>query len=87
MHKRISLFLTILLLLSTMAVSFHYHADGADHSDCSICLAHHQQADSNYIFSSPEILREFTETLFERTSPAVIAKSCFTPANSRAPPV
>jgi hypothetical protein len=87
MHKRISLFLTILLVLSTLAGSFHYHADGTDHPGCSICLAHHQQADSSYIFSSPKILREFTETLFERTAPAAIAKSCFTPANSRAPPV
>ena len=86
MHKRISLFLTILLLLSTLAGSFHYHADGADHPDCSICLAQHQQADSSYIFSSPEILREFTETLFARTAPVVIAKFCYTPANNRAPP-
>jgi hypothetical protein len=87
MQKRISLFLSILLLFSTLVVSFHYHADGADHPDCSICLAHNQQADSSYILPFPEIQREFTETLLPQPVPAIIAKSCFTPANNRAPPV
>jgi len=86
MHKRISLFLTILLVLSTLAGSFHYHADGADHPDCSVCLAYHQQADSNYVVPLPDIQRAFTGTLLPQPVPAIIAKSCFTPANGRAPP-
>lgn len=86
MHKRISLILTTLLFFSVLAGSFHFHADGADHPDCSICLAHHQQADSNHVFPIADIQREFTETLLPQPVPAIIAKTCFTPANSRAPP-
>jgi hypothetical protein len=86
MIKRLSLLIVILLLCTAVAESFHYHADGADHSDCSICAAAHLNSDT--VLSSPVVAvqRQFTRTVYQFPTSTVVAKNCFSPANSRAPP-
>ncbi len=86
MFKRLSLFFVSLLLLFTLVEAFHHHDDGADHPDCSICVATHQQAETGYTPPALEIHRNFTETAYLRPVSAVIPHTFFTPANNRAPP-
>jgi hypothetical protein len=86
MHKRLSLFLVILLLLSTLVEAFHYHDDGDDHPECSICAATHQQSDTGFTPPVCEIQRHVTETVYVQPVLAVASKTIFTPANNRAPP-
>ena len=86
MLKRLSLFFAILLLLSTLVEASHYHDDGEDHPQCSICAAIHQQAATGFTAHVHEVLREYVDAPYLRPVPAVVAKTFFTPFNSRAPP-
>jgi hypothetical protein len=86
MIKRLSLLIVILLLCTAVVESFHYHDDGANHSDCSICVASHLNSDT--VLSSPvvPVLRSITRTVYLLPTVTVVTKVCFSPANSRAPP-
>ena len=86
MIKRLSLLIVILLLCTAVVESFHHHDDGADHSDCSICVASHLTSDT--VLSSPAaaVQRHETRTVYLLPTVTVVAKTCFSPANSRAPP-
>jgi hypothetical protein len=86
MIKRLSLLILILLFCTAVVESFHYHTDGADHSDCSICIASHFVSDT--VLCSPTItgLRDITRTIYLLPTVTVVTKLSFSPANSRAPP-
>lgn len=86
MFKRLSLFFIFLLLLSTLVESFHYHDDGEDHPECSICVATHQQSDEGYTAPACLLPCSVAETVHVRPVTAVVGKCCFSPANNRAPP-
>jgi len=86
MYRRLSAIFVCLLLLSTLVGAFHHHDDGADHPDCTVCVAHHQQSDSGHNSPACEIHRPLTETAYSRPVLAVVAQTFFTPANNRAPP-
>jgi hypothetical protein len=86
MYKRASLIFLILLLLTTLVESLHYHDDGADHPECSICVATHQQADTGYTAPVYEILNQSAETLYPRPVLPVVANTLFSSFNNRAPP-
>lgn len=86
MLKRLSLFFTILLLLSALVEAYHYHDDGEDHPQCSICAAIHQQAATGFAVQFHEVLREYVDAPYPRPVLAIVAKTFFTPFNSRAPP-
>ncbi len=86
MSKRLSLLFITLLLLSSLVEAFHYHDDGADHPECSICVATHQQADSGYTSPTCAIQRQLAETTYPEPVLAAVTKTFFTPANNRAPP-
>lgn len=87
MLKRLSLLITLLFLLASLVEAFHYHDDGADHPQCSICVALHQSAESALTGVVYHVVRNFVETPYPRPVPLHIAKTFFTPVNSRAPPV
>jgi hypothetical protein len=87
MLKRLSLLLTILLLLASLVEAFHYHDDGADHPQCSICAAHHQKAEFGLTGVLYHVVRDFVETPYLRPVPSLVTKVFFAPFNSRAPPV
>lgn len=86
MFKRLSLFFTILLLLTTLVVTFHHHDDGADHPECSICFATHQQADAGHIAPAYIIISPLGETFYPWPVPAIVAETIISPFNNRAPP-
>lgn len=86
MQKRLSTFFICLLLLSALASAFHHHDDGADHPECSICLAGHQQSDAGYPAPGWVIQSQPVEIIHARPVSASPAKTFRTPANNRAPP-
>lgn len=88
MRKTLSSFLICLLLLTSLETVFHHHEDGADHPDCSICLALHHQADATHVFPTHHfLLRTVVATVYTQPVVTVVDKQFFTPANNRAPPV
>jgi hypothetical protein len=86
MLRRLSFYFVCLLLLSTLVTAFHHHDDGADHPDCPVCVAHHQQSDAGQTFPAGEVQRHVAETAYIGPESAVIPQTFFTPANNRAPP-
>lgn len=87
MVRRLSLFFTIVLLLSHLVEAFHYHDDGADHPDCSICATINQQADSAYNLPVYQILPQAVKTPYpQQPVLPTVAKSIYSPFNNRAPP-
>jgi hypothetical protein len=87
MLRRLSFYFVCLLLLSTLVTAFHHHDDGADHADCPVCVAHHQQSDTGRTLPVISTEQNMTETAYLRPSHAVITQTVFSPANNRAPPV
>lgn len=86
MIKRLSFLCICLMLLSILATSYHHHDDGADHPECSICLACHQQSDSSYGISRHEVVRPLIPIVYAAPVLAVVTDSSLTPGNGRAPP-
>jgi hypothetical protein len=86
MRKGLSVFFVCLFLLSFLGEALHHHDDGADHPDCSICVATHLKSDTGITFSPFEIYREFTETVDTLPILPVASKTLFTPSLGRAPP-
>jgi hypothetical protein len=87
MLKRLSFICVCLLFVSVVVTSFHHHDDGADHPECSICLATHQSSDSSYSIARHEIVRPLIATVYIGPVLALVTKTVVTPANDRAPPV
>lgn len=86
MVKRLSIVIVAIFLLATLVEAFHHHDDGADHPECPICLAHHQQSDSGVTAPPSPLPRELTALTFDRPVPVAVTRDFFTPANNRAPP-
>jgi hypothetical protein len=86
MCRRLSFLFIILLLLATLAEAFHFHEDGADHPDCSVCAATHHQSDSAYTSPAGEIQRHIAETVYVQPAPTIVVRTFFSLANNRAPP-
>jgi hypothetical protein len=86
MTKRLTLLLISLLLLTALGEAFHFHADGVDHPECSICAAAHQQADAGFTPAPAVIRRPCTDTAYVRPVLTAAAKTFHNPANDRAPP-
>ncbi len=88
MLRRLSFLFAFILLLSFLGEAFHRHDDGADHPDCSVCMAAvHHNADGGLSFVPLEIPGELTGTLHCPPIITIICESLFTPSRSRAPPV
>jgi hypothetical protein len=83
----VSLVLAVLLFSATLVESLHFHDDGADHSDCPVCVAalHH----SAHTAQAPLVLLALPEpspTQFpEFILKTAAVRSCYAPGN-RAPP-
>ena len=86
MIKCLSHLIVILLLCTAVVESFHYHDDGANHSDCSICVASHLTSDT--VLTSPVVaaLQDVTLTVYLLPAVTVVTKIAYSPANNRAPP-
>ena len=86
MTRRLSLFIVILFLLTSVVGAFHHHDDATAHHDCSICVTSHHHAASVYTAPSIACSEIATRTVYFIPELAIASKSCFTPANNRAPP-
>jgi hypothetical protein len=81
---RFALLFLLVFVLSTFAIAFHHHADGADHRNCPACAAAHFPAAVSGVFA------------LESPQPLAAPKAPFVPARygfirvaallSRAPP-
>ena len=86
MRKGLSFIFVCLMLLSFLGEAFHHHDDGANHPECSICVATHQKSDTDLTFSPLEIYRELTEPITIRPFLPVASKTLYSPSLGRAPP-
>ena len=86
MRKGLSFIFVCLMLLSFLGEAFHHHDDGADHPECSICVAAHQKSDAALTFSPLEVHRELTETITIQPFLSIAKKTLFSPSLGRAPP-
>ena len=86
MNRALSFLLIMLLLASGVIESFHHHADGADHADCSICAGAHHQSDAVSVPTGAAQPAVSSRTPFFVSNLLVPAGNCYSPANSRAPP-
>jgi hypothetical protein len=48
---RFALFVVLLFILSTFALTFHHHAEGTDHPNCPACTAAHFPAAVTGVFA------------------------------------
>lgn len=87
MQKRLTSLLICLLLLATLVAAFHHHDDGADHPDCPICLAGHQQSEAGCAAPGCGMQGQPGEIACAWPVLAASAKTFLTPSNNRAPPV
>jgi len=88
MHKRLSLFIICLLLVSSLLTALHHHdVAGGDHHDCPICaVSNHQAADCGQTFAfAPGTPSSRTSTQLQAVS-SPVTSPCYSPANNRAPP-
>jgi hypothetical protein len=55
--RRLALLFLIVFILSTWAIAFHRHADGADHPNCPACAAAYFSAAVSGVFAleSPQL--------------------------------
>jgi hypothetical protein len=86
MRKGLSFIIICLMLLSFLGEAFHHHNDGADHPECSICVAAHQKSDAAFAtapFSAP---KDLSETAYNPSIINILSKTLFSPSLGRAPP-
>jgi hypothetical protein len=77
--------ITALLLVSTLAVGLHHHADGASHNDCVVCTVGQAPAQQNAAISVPSAAVVLLELVAPLPVSAPRAIVCAVSA-SRAPP-
>jgi hypothetical protein len=86
-RKNIFFFIAIVFLFASLAITFHHHADGHQHDECSICIAANLSSSGNleiyqsFVFYSTTTYLHQPEESFHR------ALSKFTVCSDRAPPV
>jgi len=77
----------ILLVISSIAIAFHHHADGAEHPDCALCIAAHTVAPNViHVAPVPAPPADVVERLIAACDlvPCAIVR---TSADPRAPPI
>lgn len=86
MRKQLSIFILFLLLFSLTVTALHHHDDAADHQDCPICVAGHNQPNSCPHQFKLEFAPSVSPAGYHTPPSAVALAAPFTPANNRAPP-
>jgi hypothetical protein len=86
MRKGLSFIIICLILLSFLGEAFHHHDDGADHPECSICVATHQKSDTGFSFAPLDAPGDLAGTLYNPLIINIISKTLFSPSLGRAPP-
>jgi hypothetical protein len=86
MRKGLSFIFICLMLLSFLGEAFHHHDDGADHPECSICIATHQKSDAGFSFAPLELPGELAGTLSNPSIITIFNRTLYSPSLGRAPP-
>jgi hypothetical protein len=86
MRKGLSFIFVCLMLLSFLGEAFHHHDDGANHTDCSICVATHQKSDTGFSLAPMELPGELSGTVCNPPIIICLSKALFSPSLGRAPP-
>lgn len=88
MNKRnhFTAFLILLLLVSTFVAAPHYHADIADHHDCSVCVVSNHQPGTSQSALVFDGIPCFTETTVVVPSPVFPSNILISFLSNRAPP-
>jgi hypothetical protein len=88
MNKRnqFTIFLILLLILSTFVALPHHHVNTADDHDCPICIASHHLTAASYSAVTSDSIPCFTETIFVAPARVIIEKIFVSFLNNRAPP-
>jgi len=85
-RNHLSVFLILLLLLSTFVAVPHYHPDIADHHDCPICVASHHQPVTGLSAASFNDAPYFIEVKQVLPSSVITENIFISSLNTRGPP-
>jgi hypothetical protein len=85
-HKRFTVFLILVLLLSTFLAVFHHHENTSDDHDCPICLVSHHQPATGQTITAVDGVPFFFETAYVTSAPITVEKIFTSFQSDRAPP-
>jgi hypothetical protein len=85
-HKRLTVFLIPVLLLSTFAMVFHHHENTADDHDCPICVASHHAPATSHAFMAADVGPCFIVTTADIFSQILTDNLFFISLSTRGPP-
>jgi hypothetical protein len=86
-RKYIFFFFALLFLFTSLAITFHHHDDGCQHSECSLCVAAILFSSSNLEIHETFVFYPTTTYLHQPEESFHQALSKFTICSDRAPPV
>ena len=86
-HKNIFFFFAIVFLFASLAITFHHHDDGRQHSECSLCIATDLFSASNLEIHNSFVFYRTTIYLYQPEESFHQALSKFPVYSDRAPPI
>ena len=86
-RKTIFFFFAIVFLFASLAITFHHHADGRQHSECSLCIAANLFSSGNLEIHQSFVFYSTTTYLHQPEESFHQALSKFPVYSDRAPPV
>jgi LSD1 subclass zinc finger protein len=86
-HKIIFFFFATVFLFASLAMTFHHHDDGAQHVECSLCIATDLFSSTNLEIHESFVFYPTTANLYQPEESFHQALSKFSVYSDRAPPV
>jgi hypothetical protein len=86
-RKNIFFFFAIVFLFASLAITFHHHDDGCQHSECSLCIATNLFTSSNLEIHESFVFYPTTTYLTQPEESFHQALSKFSVYSDRAPPI
>jgi hypothetical protein len=86
-RKYIFFFFAIVFLFASLAITFHHHDDGCQHSECPLCVAATSFSSSNLEIHETFVFYPTTTYLYQPEESFHQALSKFSVYSDRAPPV
>jgi hypothetical protein len=86
LHRRFTVLLAALLLVSAFVAATHHHENRADDHDCPICLVSHHQHATGQSSVAFDGIPCFSETIYSAPATVVTERIFISFLKSRAPP-
>ena len=86
-RKNIFFFFVIVFLFASVAIKFHHHDDGYQHSECSLCITANLSSSGNLEIHESSVFYSTTTYLHQPEESVHQALSKFPVYSDRAPPV